>query len=62
MKSKPKILLGIGREKTKQLDDLKSNLLEWSEVEVWKGIFDLSEITLAALESKLSDFDMCLFL
>lgn len=62
MFNKPKLLLGSSRQEKDSANQLKALLSEWADIEIWSGIFDLSEITLVALDSKLPKFDMCVFM
>jgi|GEM_PF-5199929 len=62
MFSRPRILLACNREGKTFTKELKVLLRDWADADIWSGIFDLSEITLSALESRLPKLDLCVFL
>ena len=60
--NKPKIFIGSSSERKNDAEDLQAIISDWSNPDVWVDIFTVSKSTMENLETKLPNFDMCVFL
>ena len=60
--SKPKILIGFSQEQQKYAVSLSEIISEWAKPDLWNEVFKSGQSPLSLFESRLPDYDTCIFL